>query len=188
MSCLLQDIFDAATSNGVVPAWRSSSRAGMKISDLIDVDSLARIYWVNEIMKNPDGYTYSSGYLFKDADSDGVSKLAFGPAWDFDLSCGNEINGDWGTPVLESTGWYTRNAALISSLMKSRDIENAVVNTKRSATTSLYAFLNSGSYDLMADRVATSLKMSELVWGGRTEDRNDVRDWLNNRLAWVANN
>ncbi len=188
MSCLLQDVFDAAANDGIVPTWRGSSRAGMKLSDFIDVDSFARAYWVNEILKNPDGYVWSSGYLFKDIDSNGSSKIAFGPVWDFDLSCGNETNGDWGNPVLESTGWYTRNAALVSSLMKSQDIENAVANTKSAAISGLRAFLNGGSFDTTADRVTASLEMNELVWGGRDEDRNDVRDWLNNRLDWVANN
>ena len=188
MSCLMQDIFDASTNGGIVPAWRGSSRAGMKLSDLIDVDSLARIYWVNEILKNPDGYVWSSGYLFKDSDANGVSKVSFGPAWDFDLSCGNEVNKSWGNPVLESSGWYTRDGILMSTLMESSVVKSAITGMESTAASSLDTFLNGGSFDAFADRVETSLKMNDLIWGGRSEDRDDVCNWLNERIDWVEGN
>lgn len=188
ISCLVQDIFDAAVNGGIVPTWRGSTRAGMKLDDLIDVDSLARIYWVDEILKNPDGYVWSSGYLFKDSDANGVSKVSFGPAWDFDLSCGNKVNKSWGNPVLEPNGWYTRDSTLISTLMESGVVKSAITGMKSAAVSVLDAFLNGGSFDQIADRASTSLKMNELVWGGKNEDRDDVRDWLNERLDWVGTN
>lgn len=78
LSCLVQDLFDAARNGGVVPNWRGSSRAGMRTDQILDLDSLANVYWVNEIMKNRDGYVYSSGYIYKDSDSSGNGKLTFG--------------------------------------------------------------------------------------------------------------
>ena len=88
MSCLLQDLFDAFNNVGVVPTWRGSSRAWKRTSDLLDVDSLARLYWLNEITKNGDGFRFSSTYLYKDRGEG--SKIKFGPAWDFDLSLGTK--------------------------------------------------------------------------------------------------
>ncbi len=185
MSCLLQDIFDAAANDGIVPAWRGSSRVGMKLVDLVDVESLAKIYWVNEILKNLDGYTYSSGYLFKDADGGGCSKIIFGPAWDFDLSCGNAVS--WNKAVVDSSGWWTRDG-LLSVLVSNRSIGIIVDDLKSSAVSLLRMYLDGEAFEADADRAETSLRMNELVWGGRVEDRNDVRDWLNERLGWVESN
>ena len=185
MSCLIQDIFDAASNNGIVPTWRGSSRAGMKLTDLIDVDSFVRIYWVNEILKNPDGYVFSSGYLFKDSDNNDCSKVAFGPAWDFDLACGNTVNKSMSNPVLESSGWYTRNSILISALLKTESVNDAISELKASAISTLYSFLNDGSLDTIASKATSSLKLNELVWGGKNESCTSVRNWLNDRLEWM---
>ena len=56
------------------------------------------------------------------------------------------------------------------------------------AVSSLDTFLNGGSFDAFADRVETSLKMNDLIWGGRSEDRDDVCNWLNERIDWVEGN
>ena len=187
MSCLMQDIFDAAANDGIVPIWRGSSRAGMKLADLIDVESLARIYWVNEILKNPDSYVYSSGYLFKDEDTSGCSKITFGPAWDFDLACGNTVYDQWNPSISKASGYWTRNGVL-SALLNNRSVGSIVEGMKSSAITSLRMYLDSEALDAFADRVETSLKMNDYVWGGRSEDRDDVCDWLNERMDWIESN
>jgi hypothetical protein len=54
---------------------------------LIDVGSFVKMFVVNEISRNIDGYRISS-FLYKDRDSKG-GKLAAGPPWDYDISYGN---------------------------------------------------------------------------------------------------
>lgn len=57
-------------------------------AELIDLDSLAAFYLVEEMVKNLDSQ-WDSFYLHKDAGG----KLVFGPVWDFDLSLGNANEG-----------------------------------------------------------------------------------------------
>ncbi|MBQ3441048.1 CotH kinase family protein [Candidatus Saccharibacteria bacterium] len=56
-----------------------------KISKLIDVDSFARYYLLNEFTVNPDAYS-SSFFLYQDNENDLIHA---GPGWDFDFALGN---------------------------------------------------------------------------------------------------
>lgn len=67
-------------------AVKSGSRR--EIETLVDLDSLADTYLVEEVLKNLD-VGYDSFYLYKDKGG----KLCFGPLWDFDLSQGNANEG-----------------------------------------------------------------------------------------------
>lgn len=59
------------------------------LGTIVDVDSFAKRYLVEEVTKNYDGGV-SSCYYYKDSDSiDG--KLYAGPGWDFDMSLGNYL-------------------------------------------------------------------------------------------------
>lgn len=48
----------------------------MTTDKLIDLDSFARIYWTNELMKSGDGLIFSSTYISKDRGEG--TKLVFG--------------------------------------------------------------------------------------------------------------
>jgi hypothetical protein len=53
----------------------------------IDVKSFIRIFLLNEVSRNIDGYRIST-FMYKDKDSKG-GKLTLGPPWDYDISYGN---------------------------------------------------------------------------------------------------
>ncbi len=55
--------------------------------NFIDVKSFIKMFILNEISRNVDGYRISS-YFHKDKDSKG-GKLVAGPPWDYDISYGN---------------------------------------------------------------------------------------------------
>jgi len=55
------------------------------ITEMVDVESLAKYFLINELAVNPDAYS-SSFYWYKDGVDD---KLHAGPVWDFDLAFGN---------------------------------------------------------------------------------------------------
>ncbi len=64
---------------------------GEELSDLIDIESFADKYLVEEIVKN-DGAGATSSYFYKDADSvDG--HVYAGPVWDYDMALGNSGRG-----------------------------------------------------------------------------------------------
>ncbi|MBQ1298748.1 CotH kinase family protein [Candidatus Saccharibacteria bacterium] len=64
------------------------------ILDIIDIESFAEYYLVNEFTVNPDAYS-SSFYLYRDGAGD---KIHAGPVWDFDLALANRV---WGWEVDE---------------------------------------------------------------------------------------
>ena len=58
-----------------------------EVYDLIDEESFADYFIINEFTKNPDAYRLST-YMYKDADpKDGRLKL--GPVWDYNFALGN---------------------------------------------------------------------------------------------------
>ncbi len=65
-----------------------------EVSKIIDIESFAKYYLVNEFAVNPDAYS-TSFYLYKDGIED---KIHAGPVWDFDLALANH---NWGWEIDE---------------------------------------------------------------------------------------
>ncbi len=204
MSCLIQDLFDAFNNNGVVPDLRGSSRAGMTTAELLDVDSLARLYWVNELLKNSDGLTFASNFLYKDSDgADGsASPIYFGPAWDFDRSCGVGHAGP------EASGWYTRTMGLATSFLNDPYASRAIEDTAAEAIAILREYLNGGDFADAMEACRASLKGNDIVWKlegllvgspdflaynwlydwNVDKTYEEVADWVNQRIDWIEAN
>jgi len=68
----------------------------------INSDSFINWFFTEEIVKNQDGWDFSSIFYYKDR----TGKLGMGPVWDFDLSSGNVDYSVSKNP----TDWYIRNA------------------------------------------------------------------------------
>ncbi len=60
-------------------------REGVSYTDLMDIASAAKYWWVQELSANPDGMRTSSTYLYKKRGG----KLCWGPLWDFDIAFGS---------------------------------------------------------------------------------------------------
>lgn len=59
------------------------------------VPSAVDYYWVQNVSLNGDAYLSGSTYLYKDRDTDeGVSKLHWGPLWDFDYVAWGDLQYD----------------------------------------------------------------------------------------------
>lgn len=76
----------------------SKNREFEKVSELIDVDSFAKYFIVNELSSNPDAYS-SSCFMYKDGPND---KIHAGPVWDFDLAFANHRWGWVQNPMIYS--------------------------------------------------------------------------------------
>ena len=62
---------------------------GKHYSEYCDVDSMLKVYAVNEITKNWDSYVGST-FFHKDRDKDGKTALIYGgPVWDYDNAFAN---------------------------------------------------------------------------------------------------
>lgn len=73
------------TLNALDEQLNSASPDWTTVSNLIDVDSFVKFYFLQEFTENPE-IARSSIYFYKDGPSD---KLHAGPAWDFDSSMGS---------------------------------------------------------------------------------------------------
>lgn len=111
------------------------------ISEIIDVDSFVKRYFVDEFAKNIE-IGMSSIYFYKDGDSD---KLHAGPVWDYDLSLGNIAKGtateDYAKNItlrveegIVRNDWYAqlcRNEEFVAraNQLYATDVKKAIDNT-----------------------------------------------------------
>eukprot|EP00494_Astrolonche_serrata_P032282 UN32551 len=93
----LMQMLDYATSND------------LDVGHLIDLDSFARYYMVQELAKDVDGYVDSNYFVMKN------NKLYHGPAWDFHMGYGFSCNDIWftnyktGEVNLDYKGWHVED-------------------------------------------------------------------------------
>lgn len=73
-------------------ALYSDTRDWNEIKSLIDVESFAKYYFIQEFTENADA-ARTSMYMYKDGEND---VLHMGPVWDFDIALGNCIDTNWG--------------------------------------------------------------------------------------------
>lgn len=179
LSDRFQEFFDCIRNGGVNP------KTGKTTAEYCDVDSLARLYWLNEITKCIDGFNYSSTYLYKNSDSSGDSRLVFGPAWDFDLAMGNALSSQSCDDNLSPQGWRTRNTVLGSRLLQDSTVRAAVDAVKEEVLGEARTCINSQNYLTYESSVATSVNMESMLWGVSSEPPDAVRTWLNSRLDWL---
>ena len=106
-----------------------------------DLQSFVDWYLINEFTKNHDAKFQSSCYLYYDSK---VDKIFMGPAWDFDISCGNiswdncdKVEGFW----VKNASWYEKlfEDKVFCELVKARwiskrsEIEKSIMFLKKSA-------------------------------------------------------
>ena len=106
------------------------------ITQIIDIDSFAKYYLLNEFAINPDAYG-SSFFLYTDGIND---RIHAGSGWDFDAAFGNKH-------LLLADNNYTTLASPLSTM----SIKELLSNNKSSKTLSLNHFdrLSTVIYDLM---------------------------------------
>ena len=84
ISNLYQIMENAVYNGGMDP------KSGFYYRDVVDIESLAKVYLIEELSQDVDAFT-SSFYFYK---PEGEEKLYAGPVWDFDLSYGNKNVSD----------------------------------------------------------------------------------------------
>jgi hypothetical protein len=167
----------------------------------IDQQSLIDYIIVEDAIKNPDAY-YFSTFLYKDkTDKDG--RIKYGPLWDNDLAMGNGQfqNG------CQTNGWQfaepTNNVLKITKIMQ----DTAFVHQfQKSWHRSRVTFLKTDSVIRMIDSLARYIKQERTrnykVWpvldgvlfypctNVKTyeEEIANIKEWMVYRLYWIDNN
>ncbi len=151
--------------------------------DLLDVDSWADWYLLNEVVCNNDSGFGASVKLTKPRDpvSGPPSKLHAGPGWDFDASCG--ITFFIPHP---SAGWWTRvGATWIARMLEDPWFRDVLKNRWASLRSRLLAEGDT-IFDWLTDMetaVAGAVARDEAVWGNGSAP--DIHTWLSARISWI---
>ena len=173
---------------------------GESYRDLMDVESAAKYWLIDQVSMNTDGYETGSTYLYKKEDTvvDGETvpgKLYWGPLWDFDYAwyydlmkdgyTGFEVRHQWLLPMMYDIGnggfvqevrkqWPALKAAL-TELAK----DGGVIDKYRDETARSFA----------ADIIVNPLTEEDYTYDTGEfvyEDQiNDLKAWIINRTAWM---
>lgn len=168
-----------------------------RITELIDVESFAKSYIINELLNCAD-IGFSSFYMYKDKDG----KLFSGPIWDYDLSTGNADNDDHKESANPEIMWAKKKNPWYNKLLNYTDFRDLVCSTlencKNDITDTInncveYVNSNENSFNRNFDRwdvlgkkltyqpdVLTSIQ----TWEGHV---NYVVSWLEDSLSALTN-
>ena len=120
-------------------AYACANPSNRVLSDYADIDSLTKVYLINEFGKNWDAGVASLYFTYK-KDSDGVYKFFGSPVWDYDNSLGNCVGIDsdlrnFGVKDYTSyTGWWCRfkgrrsNSKTSSNIMSNIAVNEYILN------------------------------------------------------------
>ncbi|MBR5405917.1 MAG: CotH kinase family protein [Oscillospiraceae bacterium] len=170
----------------------------VQIQELIDTESFAKLYLLNEFMKTLDFGMSSVFFYWKEG------KLYAGPPWDFDLSAGNgnpETHPSY-TNKIKTDGLLAANQHFCRRLL--------MVPEFRDEVTALYQkhyadfeqiYLPGGLMDQLADEYMDIFLHTHEVWGGierkyanymrladptYEENMEFLRSWLLAHNAWLS--
>lgn len=125
------------------------------ITNLIDVDSFAKYFLLNEFTNNPDGYE-SSFFLSMDGASDLIHA---GPGWDFDLSLGNKI---WSIDGIDDEVFLSPNNDLsFKSLSLYNSDSTADIKQPKHVSSLLYNLLEVPEFKTRVKEIYTSTLSSK---------------------------
>lgn len=174
------------------------------INNVINLDSLFRVYILQELMKNID-VGFSSFYMFVDFSNDSkYTRLTFGAPWDFDWSSGN-VNGH---PYYASTGKFNHsnfnhsnpwlltisNANFFEAMIKdyyeifdnSNVFENLVYNLDEISSTYAYDFeKNYAKWKTLGTQQHVYSTSDVLNFKTQKDAKNFFKNWLTNRNEYL---
>ncbi len=117
-------------------AFYNATSASGNLSQVADLDSVAKLYMINELGKNWDSGVSSTFFTYRQ-DENGVYKFYGSPVWDYDNSLGNAVGVNWDlrtigvTDYEEYTGWWCEHKGKTSATSKRSS--NVIARISRNA-------------------------------------------------------
>jgi len=167
------------------------------LGTIVDVDSFAKRYLVEEVIKNYDGGV-SSCYYYKDSDSvDG--KLYAGPGWDFDMSLGNYL--EWMEYYNEDATGITRlylsehSSIYYKELAQNEVFINVVREYYRDKALPFMEYLLEEGIDAYEEELKASATMDSIRWkdmymengyvSGGHKEYEDLKEFIRERIEFL---
>ncbi len=159
-----------------------------QVQSLIDVNSFADSYILNELFKTNDVYQ-SSFYVYKDTDD----KLCSGPVWDYDLSSGNCMYNNGST--IANNLYATRNS--FYQRLLAYDEFKQLVKQKIEKYEEQIRNIIRNEINFVKENYAKSAERNFLKWNilgkkiwGNSQEVADIKTWkgqLNYLKSWLNN-
>ena len=180
-----------------------NTKTGKYYYEYCDLDSLVKLYLINELSKNVDGFM-SSTYFYMPADED---ILYAGPVWDYDPCYGpGGFHDNIQVATANPENFYAVNNYLADGLIKIESFRNAVKKTLNKQNGEFYLAVqkmigNNGTVYTMAETVKSSQLMNEKLWnvfdsrfvyvhkGQKVtfENANNfLNDYITERINWLS--
>ena len=162
---------------------------GTDYRDLMDMESAARYWLINEVSKNSDAYQTGSTYIYKDRDVNGqVSKLFWGPLWDYDFAWHSAVEADG----------FIGKSVWINAMLYDRE-ENGFVQEVYKQWPAVRAALDEmtkdgGLIDQYYEETKASEAANRAIWppsestGTYKEEIDKLKDWIKRRSEWIDSN
>lgn len=198
ISAFWQEFEDAVYSaNGY------NSKTGKYYYEYCDLDSLVKLYLINEFSKNHDGFV-SSTYFYLPEDED---IMYAGPVWDFDPAYGSGGTQDKLQEKTSQTEYFhIAQNYLIDGLLKIESFRNEVKKALNKQNGEFYLAVQNmigenGYVYTMSDTVKSSQLMNSKLWdvtyykyiivhpGEKVTFENAtvfMNDYINERINWLA--
>lgn len=167
------------------------------LSNILDIDSFAKIYLINELGKNWDSGV-SSLYMVYKKSPDGVWRFYASPVWDYDNSLGNavgianELRSSGVSDYTDYKGWWCKFKGKNKDDTRSRNLmNNCALSTnimKRASQIWIEEFAPVIKRFLNTDNNDGALKSCDYYYNALvgSAKMNYERGWLVNTGAWIA--
>ena len=187
--------------NALLQRCRTAIRkSSTSIADLIDLESAAKLYLINELGKNWDSGV-SSTFLTYKPDENGSYKFYGSPVWDYDNTLGNAVGVGYelsNIGVYDYTsyeGWWCRYKGKSENETMSYNIINNLARNKEVQAVSarvwfedfmpaLRHFSGEGSNPAVADELYSAEEYYALLSGSAA--MNYTSGWLLDTGSWIA--
>lgn len=178
--------------------YTATSSTSNNLSEVADIESVAKLYLINELGKNWDSGVSSTFFTYKQ-DRDGVYKFYGSPVWDYDNSLGNavgierELSSIGVSDYEEYTGWWCkfkgksgkRSSNVIARIAQNKEITEALPEIWfEDFKPAIDHFSGETSSEKIDRELMTRDGYFELIEG--SAEMNYTSGWLLNTGAWIA--
>lgn len=189
----LQEIQDCwqRIENAVLADDGRDPESGMHWMDLIDLDSWARKYLIEELFGNIDGCAVSQ-FFYRDG-SDPSGKVYAGPVWDYDYSMGSDANWQLTTPrAFYANRLYVRFSSetpWFHALYRKAEFYNRVLEIYRDAYLPLLNRLVEESIPEYSEQIRIAAANNRLRWNleaDSAEEAQQIARFLQERAEFLS--
>lgn len=188
--------FNDLLSRSVAAVQQSS----LSLSDVLDLDSAAKLYLINELGKNWDSGVSSTFFTYKQ-DETGQYKFFGSPVWDYDNSLGNavgvgsDLNNMGVSDYQQYTGWWCRYKGKNAGSNTSYNIINNLARNQEILNVAAQIWFNDFmpairhfSGEMINPAVDKELYTADTLYSllHDSAEMNYQSGWLLNTGSWIA--